>query len=252
MRMNTPEGKRLLAAIRDGDFAHAGEEEAVDLAWEPLPKSPRQECLDAGCGRGGTAARVQQNLWGRVTGVDIDGPSISEAMVSYPEVRFLAADITRVGTLFPGQFDLIYAFNAFYAFPDQAAALRALREAARPLAQLCLFDYVDRGGFRETPFAKTAESHGWQPFVLESVPEQFAAEGWEVGRIRALHEEYRRWYLAFTRRFARRRADLEKKFPADLVDYAFHFYRSLLQAVEDGALGGAIVYAAMRDSVKPG
>jgi hypothetical protein len=29
--MNHPDGKRLLAALRDGDFAHAGEEAAVRM-----------------------------------------------------------------------------------------------------------------------------------------------------------------------------------------------------------------------------
>lgn len=246
MRMNSPEGKRLLAAVRDGDFAHAGELEAVNLAWEPLPKNPEQECLDAGCGRGGTAAHVQQQHWGRVTGVDIDKTSISGAMAAYPTIRLLAADITSVGALFPGQFGVIYAFNAYYAFPDQPAALRALRDAARPDAQLCLFDYVDRGGYRTTPFAKKSESHGWQPFVLKSVPEQFASAGWDVREIRELHGEYLRWYTALARRFEDRRVKLAEGFPPDLVAYAFDYYHSLLQAVEDGALGGAIVYADVR------
>ena len=63
MRMNHPDGKRLLAAVRDGDFAHAGEEAAVRMAWKRLPKRPDQSCLDAGCGRGGSAALVQSSGW---------------------------------------------------------------------------------------------------------------------------------------------------------------------------------------------
>jgi ubiquinone/menaquinone biosynthesis C-methylase UbiE len=79
MRMNHPDGKRLLAAVRDGDFAHAGEKAAVRMAWEHLPKRPDQSCLDAGCGRAGTAALVQSERWGQVVGLDIDSETISFA-----------------------------------------------------------------------------------------------------------------------------------------------------------------------------
>jgi SAM-dependent methyltransferase len=154
MRMNHPEGKRLLAAVRGGDFAHAGEAAAVSMAWERLPKEEDQNCLDAGCGRGGTAALAQSSRWGQVTGLDIDAETIAAATEAYPALKFVAADVNRAGELFPASFDLIYAFNAFYAFPDQKAALNSLRLAAKPGAILCLFDYVDRGGFKDTPFAR--------------------------------------------------------------------------------------------------
>jgi trans-aconitate methyltransferase len=105
--MNHPDGKSLLAAVRGGDFAHAGEEIAVHIAWERLPKREDQHCLDAGCGRGGTAALVQFNRWGQVTGLDIDAETISSAAAAYPDVKFAAADVTRAGELFPARFDLI-------------------------------------------------------------------------------------------------------------------------------------------------
>jgi len=133
MRMNHPDGKRLLAAVRDGDFARAGEEAAVHMAWKRLPKRPDQGCLDAGCRRGGTAALVQFERWGQVAGLDVDSETISSAQAAYPNVKFVAADVTCAGELFPSQFDIIYAFNAFYAFADQDAALCALRLAAKNL-----------------------------------------------------------------------------------------------------------------------
>jgi SAM-dependent methyltransferase len=89
MRMNHADGKRLLAAVRDGDFAHAGEEAAVRMAWRRLPKRPNQSCLDAGCGRGGSAALVQSQGWGQVIGLDIDAETISFAQTAYPDVRFV-------------------------------------------------------------------------------------------------------------------------------------------------------------------
>lgn len=241
--MNHPDGKRLLATVRGGDYAHAGEEEAIHLLWERLPKIPTQACLDAGCGRGGTAAFVQACGWGTATGVDIDATSIAEASLKHPGVPFHALDIVEAGERFPGQFDIIYAFNAFYAFPDQPAALASLAKAAKPEAELCLFDYVDRGGFFDDPFARKPESALWQPINLERFPSQLEAAGWKMTGRLLLHDAYRRWYETLTGRFSTQREALLNEFPADLVDYATDYYGALLAAIEHGALGGAIIYA---------
>ena len=50
--MNSSRGKQVLALIRAGDYAHAGEEEAIELTIAAIPKKPDQRTLDAGCGRG--------------------------------------------------------------------------------------------------------------------------------------------------------------------------------------------------------
>jgi SAM-dependent methyltransferase len=243
MRMNHPEGKRLLAAVRNGGYAHAGEEEAIHLLWERLPKIPTQPCLDAGCGRGGTAAFVQTHGWGSPTGVDIDAATIAEAAAAHPGLPFQALDITAVGEALPERFEILYAFNAFYAFPDQPAALASLARAARPDATLCLFDYVDRGGFASHPFAAKPETRLWQPLHLATLPSALEKAGWKQTGCLLLHDAYRRWYASLNDRFDRQRSTLLARFPEDLVNYASDYYRALLSAIEEGALGGAIVYA---------
>jgi SAM-dependent methyltransferase len=242
VRMNHPEGKRLLAAVREGDFAHAGEQAAVRIAWERLPKREDQDCLDAGCGRGGTAALVQSERWGQVTGLDIDAETISFAAAAYPAVKFAAADVTRAGELFPARCDVFYAFNAFYAFPDQRAALQALHLAAKPDAILCLFDYMDRGGFKQTPFARKAETLLWRPLCPKALPEELNTTGWSLSKYVDISWCYGKWYAELVERFARRE-ELLSRFASDLVAYAEDYYRSMLEAIESGALGGAIVYA---------
>ena len=243
MRMNHPDGKRLLAAVRDGDFAHAGEEAAVRIAWERLPKREDQACLDAGCGRGGTAALVQSERWGQVIGLDIDAETISVAKSTYPGVKFVAADVTHAGELFPARFDVLYAFNAFYAFSDQQAALTTLRLAAKRDAILCLFDYVDRGGFTKTPFASKPETQLWHPLSLKSLPSELDQSGWRLGEYLEISEQYQTWYSELVGRFALRRPQLLDRFDSDLVAYAEDYYCSLLEAIKAGRLGGAIVYA---------
>jgi len=88
MRLNSYQGKRLLALARGADYAHAGEAEAIDLVWSGLPKSRTQNVLDAGCGRGGTAAYVYHAGWGRVTGIDIEAESIVRARCRSPRIVF--------------------------------------------------------------------------------------------------------------------------------------------------------------------
>jgi SAM-dependent methyltransferase len=137
--------------------------------------------------RGDCRVRASGTL-GRVTGMDIDAETIAFAAAAYPSVKFVAADVTRAGELFPARFDVIYAFNAFYAFPNQPAALSALRIAARPDAILCLFDYLDRGNFSATSFARKTETLLWQPLSLKSLeaelkpPDGAYANVWKLAR----------------------------------------------------------------------
>ena len=59
MQMISYTGKQLLALIRGDDYAHAGEAEAIELAFRSVPRRPDQLLLDVGCGLGGTAKYVE-------------------------------------------------------------------------------------------------------------------------------------------------------------------------------------------------
>jgi SAM-dependent methyltransferase len=241
--MNSPQGKLLLATVRQGDYAHAGEEEAIDLVWQHLPKNAAAPCLDAGCGRGGTAHYVQSRNWARVTGVDIDAESIAGAAAKYAENEFRAGDIVTVGGTFPARFEVVYALNAFYAFPDQPLSLRALAAAAVPGAVLALFDYVDLGGYAATEFARIPDNAHWKPMNLGTIPDLLSANGWSFKKSVDLNAEYLRWYEGLVERFAARRPALLERFPDEIVDIAAGYYASLLDAVRSDAMGGAIVLA---------
>jgi SAM-dependent methyltransferase len=241
--MNSPQGKLLLATVRQGDYAHAGEEEAIDLVWQHLPKNAAAPCLDAGCGRGGTAHYVRSRGWARVTGVDIDAESITGAAAKYADNEFRAGDIVTVGKMFPARFEIVYALNAFYAFPDQARALRALADAAAPGAALSLFDYVDLGGYAATEFARIPDNSHWKPMKLSAMPALLSANGWSFEKSVDLNAEYLRWYEGLVERFAERRPALLERFPVEIADIAANYYASLLDSVRTGAMGGAIVLA---------
>src|SRR5689334_10957245 len=116
MQMIPFSGKQLLALIRESDYAHAGEQEAIEITLRNYPRSPEQLLLDVGCGRGGTAHYVQEKGWGKVVGLDVEPESIAHARRVYPAIEFQACDVVESPSVLGRQFDLIYLFNSFYAF----------------------------------------------------------------------------------------------------------------------------------------
>lgn len=128
--MNSFVGKRLLALVREADYAHAGEEEAIERVFADLPKCADRRLLDVGCGLGGTADYLRREGWGRVVGLDRDGDSLGHARARYPEVEFVEGDVGEAPRLLPRTFGQIYLFNVFYALEAQREALAALRAVA--------------------------------------------------------------------------------------------------------------------------
>lgn len=52
--------KQILAMLREGDFAHPSEIEAIEVSLSPIAKNSENRLLDVGCGLGGTAHYVQK------------------------------------------------------------------------------------------------------------------------------------------------------------------------------------------------
>jgi len=249
LKMNSPLGKALLAAIRGGDYAHPGEEECIERLWAGLPHVPAQSVLDAGCGRAGTAAYVQRRGWGRVTGFDLDAESIAEAQATYPELQLFGCDVQAapqiIGPRQPGGFDVIYLLSAFYAFPDQPAALRAVRALAHPGTRLALLDYTDADGrFASTPPGATRFQY-WQPLRPARLRDELADGGWRLDVVQDLTPEFKRWYAAFLQKIAIRRKLLDDRFGVENVDFVHAYYADLLAGLTRGHLGGLLAYATV-------
>lgn len=243
-RLNSPLGKRILAVTRGGDYAHPGEEDAIRLTLGESACTTSRRWLDAGCGRGGTADFIMRAGWADVSGFDIDGASVDEASKRFTDVRFYTCAVENAAERIPGEFDLIYSFNAFYAFPDQPGALSNLAALAERGGRLVIFDYMDRGGFYDSALARNPEAAHWRPIDAERMGEWLRASGWRLEAIENLDREYERWYLWLTERFESRRAELLAIAPAEAVDYARSFFSEVLAAIRSGVLGGGIVRAS--------
>ena len=243
MRLNSFQGKRLLALARGGDYAHAGETESIDLVWNRLPKDPTQQVLDAGCGRGGTAAYIQRAGWGKVTGIDIERESIQRAREIYPDVTFDVRPVEQADRIGTAQFDVICCFNSFYAFGDQPAALRAFAHNAKPGAQLAIFEYTDPGTFKESALGQHVELLGWHPLILSTISALLNETGWKLDTIQDLTADYIRWYKTFSNRIRELQTKLIEECGVETWEYASNFYDLMHETIKTGHMGGAIVYA---------
>lgn len=238
MNMNSFEGKQILALVRDGDYAHAGEEEAIERSFRSIPKDSERWMLDVGCGRGGSADYLRRQGGGHVVGIDRDAESIEYARATYPEIGFHVCDVLDVPRTVTRTFDVIYMLNAFYAFDHQRDALTGLRKVAKSGAQLVIFDYTVGAKAGDTP--NPMMPHAMR---LSEIPAMLHETEWEPGAIEDLSADYTRWYAEFVRRIQLKRAEIEKIGGSNWYNFVFSMYSGLHGAIAGGVVGGALVQA---------
>jgi len=126
----------------------------VARALDVLAPAPGERVLDAGCGRGGSTARLAAR-GAEVVGLDLLPENVSEAEIRFgcdSNVRFAVADVTRLPLrcagidLADGSFDAVLCLEA--AFHFGAKGRRAFLEQAwrllRAGGRLLLVDFVWR------------------------------------------------------------------------------------------------------------
>ena len=240
MRLNSAEGKQILATLRDGDYAHPGEDEAVALTLQGLAPDPGQRVLDVGCGRGGTAEWIRRHGWTQVVGIDVDTEVIGYARQRYPQVQFCDCDVLALPEADLGRFDLICLFNSFYAFTDQPAALRALRAVSAAGAQLRLFDYAQPA---PGPLPAALGTEIGRPIALDRIADQLADAGWVEPAITDLSPRYIGWYEYLLDKLAARRAQITADHGADWHTFFTGWYGALHRALIDGQIRGVLIAA---------
>lgn len=238
------QGKRLVASVRNSDYAHAGEEEAINRCLASFSKNKNRLILDAGCGQGGTANFIQRQGWGQVTGCDIEKSSIDYAKNHYPEIEFITADVVDVSKKLKGRkFDLICLFNAFYAFPDQARALKALRTLAKEETDLVVFEYSDLTPDGNNPLVVNGDPiKAFSPIRLDTIRDLALEAGWACTGIQELNTEYQRWYENLLRGLKEKRETIIARFSEQGYLKAVNRYTKIYNAIEKKILGGCVFY----------
>jgi SAM-dependent methyltransferase len=241
--INNATGKRLLALIRDGDYAHPGEEVANELLFAGVRAAPRRRVLDAGCGGAGTAAWVQARGLGAVTGIELDPATARLARERHPSVSVVEGDLQHASAALSGPFDLFYSMTALYAVPDQAAMFGELGALAAPGAELRLLEYADpEGRFAQATSGSTSWGW-WRPLVPRDLPEVLTSAGWTDVRLTDLHPEFVHWYRDLCARIAAKREVIVREFGIRWYDFVAGDYAGILDLVRSRALGGVLVHA---------
>ncbi len=241
--MNNATGKRLLALIRDGDYAHPGEETANELLFAGLRRCPRRRILDAGCGGAGTAAWVQSRGLGAVTGIELDPATVRLARTRHRDVTVVEGDLQHASATLDGPFDLFYSMTALYAVPDQPAMFRELGTLAGAGAELRLLEYADPKGHFAAVTGGSPTWNWWHPLVPRDLPEVLASSGWTSVSLRDLRPEFVHWYRDLCDRIAAKRAVIEREFGHDWYEFVAREYAGILDLVQECALGGVLVRA---------
>jgi SAM-dependent methyltransferase len=238
-------GKQLVSVLRNGDYAHAGEEEAIRCVMEPLAKNPQQTILDIGCGLGGTAHFLQQEGWGIVSGFDIEPESIAYAKQHYPGCTFYIADATCKTTLPLQTYDILSLFNVFYAFDAQLEALKNFAKLAHTNTHLILFDYASDLPNEELRHRLGRQgSLPFRPIQLTKIESMLIQTDWTLTKIIDQTTLFHTWYQDLVTRLEDHHKDIIENFGQRAYEKAHYTYSALLDAYEQGFLQGVTVYAS--------
>lgn len=235
--------KQILALVREENYAHAGETEAILRMFAAIPKDPDRKLLDVGSGLGGTAQYLQQHGWGQVTGIDIEPRLIEQAQMTYPNINFYVADVLKAEKTLSNRFDVIYLFNTLYAIEDQLQALLQMREVSTENATLLIFDYVLQGDYQDLMVAYRERPDIPYPLQLETLPTLLEKAKWRLEKVENLDEDYLRWYQHFLKKIKGERSEIEELVGPDGYKSFYALYANLLYEIQQGTLGGAIIQA---------
>ncbi len=138
----------LLAELRHGDYAHAGDQEAIDLVIQKLlklnPHIKAGTTLDVGSGFGGTLDYLIQQGFKNTEGIDMDASAVAQAVViqdlagkpMYPiQESRIAKDLEVAGWTLISAEDLSDRFIAWYAELLEKLSIQEKSPSTRSKAQ---------------------------------------------------------------------------------------------------------------------
>ncbi|OGT39805.1 MAG: hypothetical protein A3E81_01385 [Gammaproteobacteria bacterium RIFCSPHIGHO2_12_FULL_36_30] len=239
--------KRLLSLVRKGDYAHAGEIEAIDYVFSSISKNKHRQILDVGCGLGGTAEYIQQHDFGYVTGFDIDTNAIIYAKEKYPAVEFYTCDAINAEKLLPHKkYDLIYSFNSFFAFSDKLRVLQNLAVLAKPRAQLIIFDYIHRAQENKSAALKNnIMEMSFTPVNLDHLEKMMLETKWKIKKIENLDHEFQKWYCDFLSKITQHKENIVSEFNEEAYLKLLSTFTGIYNALNDKIIGGGVMYAEL-------
>lgn len=242
---NLNQSRLILSKLRGGDFTHAGDKEAIDMVLEKVqhdfPEALKGNCLDVGCGFGGTADYLFKKGIKKIWGVDIDPAVINYAKEKYKGIEFVTADAASLNVKFDkGFFSFCYLFNVLYAIENKEAVLKQIAKVCKSGAILMIFDYSATGG--DQPLLDLA-GKPMRPINLKKIKSQLYQAGWVVLEVRDLNDTFIRWYEDLLEKLDRKRSEIKDNFLEQDIAKFSATYLHILHQLRNGSLGGIMIYA---------
>lgn len=241
--------KELMSKIRNGDYQHAGEEEAINLVFENIEKNKQLLLLDVGSGLGGTAAFIQNAGWGDVFGIDINPDVVESAKLRHPECKFFHMSVDKItnSLLSSVEFDIIYMFNSFFLFPDHKLALREISSVARTGAKLLLFDYIDYGNYMSNPYRENEVKILPNILKNDDIDVIFCETNWKVISCKNIDDYYINWYKELFNKIISHENKSECLINVDTFRLFKNRYEHILDVLEKKIIGGIVIEAEKMD-----
>ncbi|MCP4923973.1 MAG: methyltransferase domain-containing protein [bacterium] len=239
--------RALLSEVRGGDYAHAGDTEAIDLILKRIsqynPQLKEAAVLDVGCGFGGTLNYLSQKGFTDLTGVDLSDAALHHAQTKYSKIPFLQGDALQLNAVLGDKkFDLIYLMNVAYALPDKSQLLQSIKGVSKPGTILILFDYMSGS---ENALESVVDFAGgsMHPIHRKEIVTLLEENGWDDIIDEPITNHYERWYVDFLDKLSEKRHELSEKFQSSTVDRVEKTFSSILDKIRHKQLGGVIVSA---------
>lgn len=255
VKINNP--RLLLSKLRNGDFAHAGDREAIDIVLSELDKlkahstfsekkmikqKEHEKILDVGCGYGGTADYIRHKINCDMYAIDIDPVAIAHASRHYSGINLFNVDVFSVDKILDLEyFDIILMFNVFYCLANQKEALKKLIKIAKPGAFLVIFDYVKLDNFKDQLIDFSGKL--MNPMRLDELSKDFVEVGWELIKFVDITQKYHNWYGDFLQKLKANKNLLLNEFDESVIHNVESTFASLVCLIEKKHMGGGIVYA---------
>lgn len=236
-------GKKIVSFLRNGDFAHPGETEAIDIVMNKFDKNINREILDVGCGLGGTAEYMCKKNWGNITAFDIDKSAIEYAKSTYHCIDFYESDVINICNIVKKSFDVFCLFNSFYTFPDQYGALKSLRSVAKVNGVIAIFDYSTISEETEKAFkAITPVSEPFYTIKLSNIEDILESTRWHVLEVLDISDLYEKWYSSLVSKLILKKEELINNFGDQAYIITHATYSNMLSSIRNKILGGHIIY----------
>lgn len=237
----------LLSELRGGDYAHPGDEEAIDLVLKKIyilnPQAKSGTVLDVGCGFGGTLQYLKQQGFKKLYGIDINEDSILYAKKKYSDIQFEVLDALNVDAFFLKKtFDLIILFNSIYAIQDKSKLLQVLGNIANPGAVLVVFDYSIPNP-QEMLAVYDFAGKEMEPINLPQFLNDLNAAGWKFQGQADLSQQFIIWYNVFLTNLRHRRDALLNQYSKEDIKKVENTFSYFLSRLESKDMGGVVIYA---------